>query len=390
MSPEQDILASSNERPDGFEKVRSDASGLNLLVVLKGDKPLSASQQVAQFAAAERLQIKQDGERLLYSLNLNGVSIDLGQSSSFDADLKAQRAKLDKLSAELIDKLQNKFGIVIADENEAVDFQRATADSPSSDRMIRSRKPSYFELLAIQSAMEKVSANGDSVGVKIYFPQDQLIEQLNSIATYQRDTKGAPSIYLYKNSLRAITENDLTEDEAKLSYDDANRPETLEGAIVHEFGHHQLELLGLTEGTRRERLFEEMGWVHRFNERAGLDDWLLKGKEIDSDGNNASYLLQSYGIVSSWTRWSVKQGPMNHLGEKTNSSNAEKISDTEIKKHALVPPATWYYTNPEETYAEAYRLYTINARAREYLKSASPRLYEIVKRNSALKSVSGL
>lgn len=215
------------------------------------------------------------------------------------------------------------------------------------------------------------------------FRNSKIIEELSSLATYQRDKDGKPSVYVYKSDVEFLTEKDLSSEQQALSYTDRNRPETFQGLVVHEIGHYQLDKLGYNDEQRKEQLFEQIGWVHRKNEANQIDDWLIKGKNIEADGKNATFQIGSEGFSTNWTRWSISKGPIDAVGNHVRAQDAQKLTEDQMRANALVPASTWYFDNPEEMYAEAFRMYKLDARSADFLKRYSPTLYAVVATNCA-------
>lgn len=333
-----------------------------------------------RFEQANNIEIRQN--RGTFSYYLRNSTQELFQTKSIEKGLLDAQQKLDSMRDELKRELEAKYKVSFAEPGETIEKQRYTAESNQRGKAVHSRQAQYFELTGIAAALEKVGPTAltdDKVrGVKIYFPEEKLILDLDSMATYQRDKNNRPSIYLYQNKIEYATEKDLPEHLRRLPAADTSRPETLEGAIVHEYGHHQLDKLGFTEKQAKETLFNAMGWV--YSEK--LDEWLLRGKDQDQDGNYATYRFLSSGLFSTWDRWSVDKGPINAEGAKVPAGEHQRLTEAQMREVAAVTPFSWYFQNPEETYAEAYRYYKLDPDSKAQLKRVSPKLYEIVDSNS--------
>lgn len=351
----------------------------------------SLSNAIKNYASSHHLDVIRNGIRFEYRIQADGALHHLFSTEASEAGLKDADKELEQIKTSLMSGLADKYKVLFALPGEEIDNQRATAESTTRGQMIKSRAPELYELYGIYAALEKAGTSSlsadNSTGVKIYFPEDRLITDLSSLATYQRDKNDKPSIYLYKTDVSYITENDLPADQKALPFTDRQRSETMEGMIVHELGHHQLDKLGYSKTESGDKLFEEMGWVHRLEPNNQIDDWLLKGKSIDADGKNATYTYSWEGLFAKWTRWSVDKGPIDKDGHTVRAQDAQSFSEEEIRNEALVAPASWYFENPEEEYAEAFRMYKLGDESRQALQKTSPKLYAMVKDNCARENI---
>ena len=377
---------------DSFQAEQATGERLNLLCIalprsLEANSEQALSKSRDEFASAHHLDIVRDGNQFVYRLQADGKTQTLFATEASANGLEDANKKLQQQSNDLQRDLQDKYKVSFAAPGEDIDTQRNSAESSTRGSMIKSRAAEFYELVGIRAALEKAGSSSltsdGKTGIKIYFPEDKLITELSSLATYQRDRNDRPSIYLYRSDLSYITENDLSAEQRALPFTERQRPETMEGMIVHEIGHHQLDKLGYNKTPSGEKLFEEMGWVHRVQEKNQLDDWLLKGKSKDVDGKNASYFYSWEGLFAKWTQWSVDKGPMDGSGHPVRAQDAQSFSEDEIRKEALVPPASWYFENPEEEYAEAFRIYKLGSESRAYLHKTSPALFSLVEKNCA-------
>lgn len=380
-------IASAREAPM-FADLAENASAdnrLDLLSLLAERGPESIENKTTQieverFEKKHGVEVKQlDGK---FSFHLRNSDRVLFHADANKQGLDREEKKLDALRDDLQGQLERKYKVTFAQAGEFIEKQRSSAESKQLGKDVHSRPAQYFELVGIAAALEKVGASAvtkdKTNGVKIYFPDDKLISELDSMATYQRDKNDRPSIYLYQNKIEYATEEDLPQQLRNLAATDTERPETLEGALIHEYGHHQLDKLGLAEKQSKEALFNAMGWV--YSEK--MDEWLLQGRSKDQDGNPSTYRFLSSGLFSTWDRWSLDKGPINAQGQKVPAGEHQKLTEAQMRAEAAVTPFSWYFQNPEETYAEAFRYYKLNSASKEELKRVSPRLYELVDFNS--------
>lgn len=395
--------------PDSMSQLRAFNSRQALRSVLipaietshESDLGSDTAAKLDEFQKAHRIEISKEHGQFVYKLAAQGKSTELFRTEASKEGLRQGEKQLTEIVSLEQKKLESKFQVSFACEGENVDYQRMTADSRTADHMVKARRPELFELQGIEAALEKsVPGNigSDGKGLKFYFLAENLISELNPLATFQNDKSGRGTVYLWPQvqSVSYPTEADLPEAERKLPFSDRRRSETLESAVVHELGHNNFLKLGYDQksstndigtqmSTEGEKIAEQMGWVKRRDAENTDADWYLLGKSRDDNGQHSSYRQESNVFISSWTRWRKEGGAVDKDGKVVPADKAQSLSEDEIRKEAVVPPATWYFDRPEEEYAESFKLYRLGGSARKELHDVSPALYRIVSYNDQIE-----
>ena len=355
--------------------------------------PSNLKQLESAFEQEHKVKISEANGKLSYSMQYGGAVHNLFETSADKAGLDSASAKLKSMAMAEEISIATKFHVSFAKQSETVDDQRETADSKPLPHKVTARDPELFELEGIRAALEKSGpsniASDGKTGVKYYALTEKPILGIDSYATFQPDKDNKPSVYLWPkfSELNIATEKDRNP-AADKPFSDGNRPESVEGAMIHELGHHQFLKLGFDPKhsnneaaslAAETELFKKMGWVPRLDEKDTDYNWLMIGKSKDANGQAATYLPDYTGMFFSFGRWAQKGGPTDAHGRTGPADKMQKLSEDEMVKEAKVTPPTWYFENPEEEYAEAVRMFRMSDESRQYLQKNSPALYDLMK-----------
>jgi hypothetical protein len=353
----------------------------------------SLEQLESAFEQEHKLKITSENGKFSYSMQYGGSIHKLFDTSADKPGLVNAEAKLKGLVAAEEHSLTSTYNVTFAKQGEIVDAQRESADSPPLAHNVAARDPELFELEGIRAALEKSGpSNIDSdgkTGVKYYCLTEKPILGIDSYATFQPDKDNKASVYLWPK----FTEIDIATEKdrpvtANKPFSDGSRPESVEGAMIHELGHHQFMKLGFdpkhsnneAASTAAEAaLFKQMGWVRRLDEKDSDYNWLMVGKATDANGQAATYLPEFTGMFFSFGRWAQKGGPTDQAGHTVPADKMQRLGEDEMVKQAKVTPPTWYFENPEEEYAEAVRMFRMSSESRQYLHNQSPVLFDLMK-----------
>jgi hypothetical protein len=351
------------------------------------------AQLESTFAQEHKVKISNENGKFSYSMQYGGTTHKLFETSADKAGLDSASTKLKSLVGAEESSLNATYHVTFAKQGEVVDSQRETSESAPLPHKVMAREPELFELEGIRAALEKSGpsniASDGKTGVKYYAMDEKPILGIDSYATFQPDKDNKPSVYLWPKfrEIDLATENDRPAS-ANQSFNDGNRPESVEGAMIHELGHHQFLKLGFDPKhasneaaslAAETELFKKMGWVKRLDEKDSDYNWLLVGKSTDANGQPATYLPDFTGMFFSFGRWAQHGGPTDAQGQTVPAQNMQKLSEDEMVKEAKVTPPTWYFENPEEEYAEAVRMFRMSTESRQYLQTHSPALFDLMK-----------
>ena len=351
------------------------------------------NQLETAFEQDHKVKIANENGKFSYSMQYGGAVHKLFETTADSAGLDSASAKLKSLVMAEENSLSATYHVSFGKAGEVVDDQRESADSKPLPHKVLARDPELFELEGIRAALEKSGtsniARDGTTGVKFYSLTEKPILGIDSYATFQPDKDNTPSVYLWPKfkDVEIATEKDRNT-AADKPFSDGNRPESVEGAMIHELGHHQFMKLGFDPKhssndvaalAAETELFKKMGWVPRLDEKNTDYNWLMIGKSKDADGNNATYLPDFTGMFFSFGRWAQKGGPTNADGKPGPADKMQKLNEDEMVQEAKVTPPTWYFENPEEEYAEAVRMYRMSDESRAYLQKHSPDLYDLMK-----------
>lgn len=295
--------------------------------------------------------------------------------------LRQAQARVNQMETDKARELERKYGIQIAGPNETV-----TADKNNPN--VPCRQPNLAELTALEAALSKghMSAPGQ-MPLKVYFLAKQ-VGPIGDLAEYKPNVNGQPAIILNLSaSLSPPTERD------------AKTPNSsMEATFLHELTHNQ-EHSRLTNGLpplrppelpgdlvtperprilpepsadafqKDKQLYEQMGW------RSINGRWVIEG----ADGDLYRYLSAEGNLPRRWMRVTEQGQPADASGRPTQEASADFRTNEQMRQIARVAPASDYFRQPHEIYAEGLQLLRTNAASRAALLQASPQLYQLMK-----------
>jgi len=377
---------------------RSDSLVFQPIAALESDNPAKLQQEMQSFSAQHKVNVVEEKGQFVYRINSNGKSSDLFRTAASESGLVDGERKLAALVQAEQGNLKSTYKVDFAPAGEVVGNVRANVYSAAGSDQIKARSPELFELLGLQSALEKsVPGNigQDGKPIKFYFLADKLIQSLNPLATYQTDKDGRSSVYIWPAmaDIKSITEADLSASERRLPFTDPSRPDSIASALTHELGHNQFAKLGynrqgaFTDGQteltdKGIKLVNEMGWRRRRDEKDADYNWFLLGKSKDDNGQPSTYMISNTtGMMWQFARWRLDGGAVDAQGKVVPADKGQTLSTTDMAKEAAVPLPTGYFENPEEEYAEGVKLFRLGPDGRSALRDTSPILYKIIERN---------
>ncbi len=333
-----------------------------------------------------------------FTLAADGKEINLFQTPYTEAGLSKASRLLNLAVAAKVAELEVGPGKVwICPPGENV-VRRQVIDNDGDFQpgdWIKSVAPSLSELYGIEAALRTaIPSNWSERGkpIKLYFLQNQSVEGLSDVASYVRDPKGYPSVYFPPGPIDQLkpTEADLSpaqqqsswqiEPGAYISGSDTAHPWTIQSIMVHELSHADQDKLGiLIKGNELDDAdASKMGWVHYVAQGGLVDVWMIKSKDLDAAGEPKLYRLDDSLGLPEWLRCNAEGDFLDSNGKRASWNAIEFLDSDQIMKNAVVPPATWYFTNPCEEYAEAMKLYRLNEESRKFLLQKSPVLYRLI------------
>ncbi len=317
------------------------------------------------------LMISRKGKVMEFHLKADGKDQLLFSVDDTAEGLKQAKDLVHKRAQSMMQELSAQYGVRFSQDNQdAVRQAHQAADgSVEYGKMLKSRMPTLPELVGIRAALEHSEpsflAKDGKQGLRFYFLQEPYIrdDTQSTIANYIRDDgHGEPAILIDPGSTnnRPVTENDRpAEDEY-----------SIESLLVHELAHNAQHNLGwdVDGSTKFEDGAKAMGWAPYEDPQTHQGTWIikLKGGEL--------YRLGSADLT--WVRCDEKGQWLDPSGKTVaDEKKAASLSTAEIRKQALVPPATDYFDNFLEEDAEAKMLFRLDRQKRAYLLKSSPQLY---------------
>ena len=387
FAPEDQLAARRGKPTDKAEKTPPQDKAAQRGVLDRIPPSPDLQKSIDAFAAQHHLEIKNTNGSLNYTMNVYGQTHVLFRTDASEYGLRDATTRLYSLTNSKQKALEATYGVSFAASGTPIDYQRDSATSPASRRVIYSGSPELFQLIGIESALAKSAptslADARGNGLKLYFLPEKVQLDKTGDASYQIDRSGNPSIYFFPSfdSITKATEQDLTPAEARLSFADPKRPNSVEAALIHELGHYQFAKFGFNRTAEGEILQSNMGWVRNQDFNNPKVEWLLLGKAADKDGSNSSYLADKPGPNATWSRTKPDGSAIDSTGRRVPPAQAEKLDATQLRTRALVKPPTSNFDNPEEEYAETVKMLRLGARSRRELIRESPLLYDMVKAN---------
>jgi hypothetical protein len=148
------------------------------------------------------------------------------------------------------------------------------------------------------------------------------------------------------------------------------REYSIESLLVHELGHNTQYSLNWEDEKTLIDVSKRLGWAPYEDPKTHETIWLIETK------NHQFYKYSA----ENWVRCNATGHPVDKSGKVVDKeTSAESATTAEVRDAALVRPATDYFDNVTEMFAEATMLYRIGGDKRRELLNQSPSLYSFVK-----------
>lgn len=309
-----------------------------------------------------------DNGRLKIFVRANGKDNHLLTVDATTNGISIARQHLTELQSRKAADIESKYKVRLAQKGEPVAnqliFSAGGQTPPRIGDMIHARAPRLDEMFAVEAALLRSQPSNitrdRSKPLKIYFVKDDVYANVDDLATYQRDRDDNPSIFIAPDAtdLAPLTEKDAARD---------GKPprSSIEAVLIHEFAHNGQNNMGWGNQQTEAYYAEKIGWQPQ---RGSSDVYLFKGddghlyKESDTDR-------------SWWNRVDQDGNPLDQRGNRVEAANSAKLSFAQMREGALVKPATNYFSNPLEMFAEGMREFRLGLNHRAELLYRSPELY---------------
>ena len=351
--------------------------------------PVSDLQKsIDTFEEKHKINISNSNGTLTYSLDAHGRRGVLFKTDASEYGLREAEFKLNSLVSARQKQIEQRYAVKFATPGDIVDHQRPTEDSQTRSHLVFAVQPELYQVEGLLSGLEKSGPTSFAVGahdMKIYFLSDKAVLDKAGHASYQNDRAGVPSIYFFPsiNEVSKATEADLLNADRRKPHSDKSRPETIEGVVMHQMGHHQFVKMGYQNSVDGEIFQSNIGWLRNRDWNSYRTQWLLLGKDTDSDGTNSSYIpsIDATTGATTWIRTKPDGGGVDSRGRKVPIVQAERLSSEQIRDRALIKPPTLNFNSPEDEYAESVRMHRLSESSRRDLIRSSPFIYDQVKAN---------
>lgn len=327
-------------------------------------------ESVSEFGRRNGISIKCQGDSYEYVLRANGSEQTLFKTAATEQGLKDAKKLLDRLVEERTSDIEQRYCVSVARQDEYIGKMKVMAAQSSGIMDVFARAPKLAELAGLESALAKSGPSRNDL--RVYFVRDMYPRGFGVFAYYDTDPSGRPAIFLQPG----VEERPPTErDRPALAVLSGNLdPGTsIEALVTHEIAHrHQLRM-GWDKDTVVTEVAEKMGWKPYVG-RKGDTRYLLISNEVDSSGSP-----RLYSNAGSWILSDANGQAIDRAGKPVEPLNTVTLSNEEMIARAAIKPATPYFRDPIEMYAEALMLLRLGGDARKALLSGSPGLYALVK-----------
>ena len=328
------------------------------------------NETVAEFERKNRMSVSRRGDTYEYVLRANGTEQTLFTTAASDQGLKDAQKRLDTLVAEKATEMEQRYRVSIARQDEYIGKMKVMAAQSSGIMDVFARAPKLAELQGLEAALSKSEPSRNDL--RIYFVRDMYPQGFGVFAYYDNDPSGRPAIFLQPGvDDRPPTERDRPPLAVLSGNLDAGT--SIEALVTHEIAHrHQLRM-GWDKDSVVNDVAEKMGWKPYI---AGKGDtrYLLMSKAVDSSGN-----ARLYSNRGSWILSDERGQPIDMAGNPVEPLDTVTPSNDEMLAQALIKPATPYFRDPIEMYAEALMLLRLGDDSRKALLSRNRGLYDLVK-----------
>lgn len=221
------------------------------------------------------------------------------------------------------------------------------------------RSPKLRELYALEFALNHSAPShliGKSGrGVHVHFLKQR--RAFTVIAEWGYDRDNQPAIFIepgYYNTVKG---------------------KHLELVLIHELAHNAEVRMGMdSHDPRSWKLASRLGWLPFSNGETGEEGWLM----CSSEGSDCFYKLGAFSGL--WVRCNRSGQPLSDEGHVVERQvDARRLTASQMMEVAQIKPATNYFSNPMEMFAEGMMLLRASRRHRQLLLSTNPALYELLK-----------
>ena len=296
---------------------------------------------------------------------------------------------------------------------------KAKEATPIQAKRILARTPRLDELWGVEAALARSKpshlAPGDRLGIKFYFLKDPLYKEEPGYAYYTTDKDGRKAIYVTPGATDKLRPTDA--DAPVWARPTRFKPgghyfDTIESLMLHELAHNHQERMGWENGDEvMARMTASLGYVKAVDPQTGVRVFYLKvplaplpasappaavaGSVSPEEAAGATALpAQSAAekfayyrverpvdqkLGKRWLRVNLEGQYLDRDGKVVAAAKAEAISNADMQKLALVKPASNYFDNPIEVFAEGMRLFRMGGEARDTLFVEAPLVYQLVK-----------
>lgn len=286
--------------------------------------------------------------------------------SSDQPSLTKAWSDLKNLHAQKELSLQQKFQVKIGHDG---DLTTGEGYSPRSRKtwLVEVRSPKLNELFALEYALSHsapshlVSTSTNCAGVHVCFLKSR--RSFVVVAEWGFDRDNQPTIFI------------------EPGYDKTLKGQHPELIMIHELAHNSQVRMGMDcYNPESWKLAEKLGWLPYEDRESRQKGWLICSSECPQ------HFYRRAAFSSQWIRCNRSGEPLSRAGCAVHrKGEAHCLTAQEMADVALIRPATNYFSNPMEMFAEALMLFRANKVHRKHLLSMSPQLYQIVKEYDALE-----
>lgn len=221
------------------------------------------------------------------------------------------------------------------------------------------RSPKLRELYALEFALSHSAPShlvgSGSKGVHVHFLKER--RTFSVIAEWGYDRDNQPAVFV------------------EPGYYNTPKGKHLELVLIHELAHNSEVRMGMdSHNPRTWKLADSLGWLPFTNPETGEEGWLIRS----SEGPGYFYKLGAFSGL--WVRCNRSGQPMSeddHVVERQR--DARQLTPSQMVEFAQMKPATNYFSNPMEMFAEGMMLLRAGKKHRQQLLTANPALYEMLK-----------
>lgn len=347
------------------------------------------SDQATAFAKANHLQILLENGSFQYSIYAGGEKNVLFSTPATAQGLADAPQLLNNAVDAKIDQLnKSPLKASFSQENEFVEKQHSYDQDHQpidTDVTILARRPMLHELYGVEAALKHSAPSfmgpGDKTGIKFYFLKEKLYKGDNAAAYYvMSDKDKRASVMINPGALDKlwITEADAPSWAANVRFRLANPVfwDSIESLLMHELAHNHQSRMGWdTDSAKLKSMADKTGFV--ILEIPGkVRRYFIKVK--GGDGQEL-FAIDDAAKSKTWYRVDAQGQPLDAAGLAVPLEKAKRLSNDEVRKNAIVTPATDYFDTPLEIFADAMKMFRLGGDARLALLSRSPALYDLIK-----------